>query len=175
MQKLKSKIAHFFYTSWLGNFYFEILLYLDRRSSKTYLTNKEVAQIVRQYSLLGEGVKQVKSKINDLLQTKNAEDYHNVLSQIENMVSLAERKADDPKAQLAKVLRQMYVKKGTKDINSDLDKAKMIDKKIKDTYELHDHIQQRQILRQIRKAKQEGDTQLAAKLEKEWANKNVRN
>lgn len=174
MQKLKNKIAHFFYTSWLGNLYFEILLYLDRRSSKSYLTNQEVAQIVRQYSLLGEGVKEVKTKINALIETKTAEDYNNVLSQIENMISLAERKADDPKAQLAKVLRQMYVKKGTKDINSDLDRAKMIDKKIQDTYELHSHIEQRQILRQIRKAKQEGDMQLAAKLEKEWANRNVR-
>lgn len=155
MSKLVSKLRQIFYTSWLGNVYFELLLYIDRKSSKKYLSHKEVTQIIREYSLLGEGVREVKGKINTLIKSRSAEDYHKVLGQIEDMMNLAERKADDPKSQLAKVLRNMYVKKGTVDIANDMDRAKMIDQRIKDTYELHDHIEKRNKLRKLRKERNE--------------------
>lgn len=98
-----NKLVNWFYSTWLGGLYFELLLWLDRRNEKKqlrYLTPKEMAQIVRQYSILGEGVKEIKSKVNTLIQSRNKEEYDKVLKEIDDMVVLAELKPDDPKAQM---------------------------------------------------------------------------
>lgn len=173
-RRFLNKIGVWLLSSPIGNLYFEFLLWLDRRQSKQYLNAKEVAQIIREYSLLGEGVKELKFKINSLTKSKDSVEYNNVLSEIEDLISLTKAPEDSPKSAMAKVLRDIAVKKGDRDINSVTDHAKMIEKRIQDMYELQEHKVQRNLLRQIRKAKQEGNTKLVEELEKEW-NTNVRN
>ena len=62
-----NKLINWFYTTRLGGLYFDFLLWSDRRKERKqlrYLTPKEIAQVVRQYSLIREGVKEVKSKVH---------------------------------------------------------------------------------------------------------------
>ena len=47
----------------------------------------------------------------------------------------------------------------------------MIDQRIQDTYELHDHIAKRSLLRAIRSARNQKDASKAEKLEQEYLNK----
>jgi len=44
----------------------------------------------------------------------------------------------------------------------------MLDKRINDTYELHRHIEQRNLLRKARKLRAEGKDDEAQKVEQEW-------
>lgn len=172
--KLWSKLLNWFYTTPLGNLYFEFLLWKDRRNSRSelrYLSPKEVSQIIRQYSLMAEGVKEVKKKVNELVSTKSANEYNKVLSEIEDMVQLAERDPESPQAKFASVLRQMGDYKKVKDIESVTDRAKMIDKRIQDMYELQAHVERRTLLREIRKAKKNGNIEQVTKLEQEWKQK----
>ena len=168
-----SRILNWFYTTWLGNVYFDLLLWIDRRNEKKrirYLTPKEMAQIVRQYSLLGEGVKEVKHKVNTLISSKTKDEYDKVLKEIDDMVTLAERAANDPKAQFASFLKS-NMDFSNSDIKNTTDRAKMVDKRIKDMYELQDDKLKRQLLREIRKATQAGDQDKVVQLQTEFNNK----
>jgi hypothetical protein len=170
-----NKLINWFYTTWLGNLYFELLLWLDRRNEKKqlrYLTPKEMAQIVRQYSLLGEGVKEVKSKVNTLIASRTKEEYDKVLKEIDDMVTLAEREANDPKAQFASFLKS-NMDFSNSDIKNTTDRAKMINKRIDDMKELHKDIEKRRKLRLARQLRKEGKLQDALEIEKEF--KNVKN
>lgn len=165
-----NRLVNWFYTTWLGNLYFEFLLWLDRVNSRQetrYLTPKEVAQIVRQYSLLGEGVKEVKHKVNSLIASRTKEEYDTVLKEIEDMVTLAERKSDDPKAQFSNFLKSK-MDFSNSDIKTVTDRAKMVDKRINDMYELQKDKLKRQKLRDIRQAQKEGNVELAKQLKQEF-------
>lgn len=165
-----NRIINWFYTTWLGNLYFELLLWLDRRNERKnlrYLTPKEMAQIVRQYSLLGEGVKEVKHKVNTLISSRTKEEYDKVLKEIDDMVTLAERQANDPKAQFATFLKS-NMDFSNSDIKNTTDRAKMVDKRIKDMYELQADKVKRQKLRDIRQAQKEGNIELVKILKQEF-------
>lgn len=171
MKRLIQNLINWFYTTWLGNLYFDYLLWKDRqddRKSLRYLSPKEVQQIIRQYSLMSEGVREVKRKVNDLVKSKTVEEYHQTLGQIENMIKLAERDPDSPQAKFAEALRSFGDLNKVKDIETVTDRARMVDKRIKDYKELHSHIEKRQLLRNIRKAKSEGNKELVTKLEQEF-------
>lgn len=164
-------ILNWLYGTVVGGLYFEFLLWLDRKMNKTptrYLTPKEVAQINREYSKVAEGVVLMKNKVNSLLVSKSKEEYKKVLEEINDLVSYAEEKYDSPKAEFARILQNIYVKKGTKDINTHTEMAKMIDKRIQDTKEMWDHQAKRQLLRDIRKAGEAGDLELVSKLQTEF-------
>lgn len=168
-----NKLINWFYTTRLGNLYFEFLLWRDRqndRASLRYLTPKEIQQIVRQYSILGEGVKEVKGKVNKLVESRTKEEYDKVLREIEDMVSLAERDTEDPKAQFVTFLKSR-MDLTPSDIKSVTDRAKMVERRINDMKELQDHKVKRDLIKSIRKAKKDNNLELADKLEQEFKEK----
>lgn len=172
MNILWYRFLGWFYGTFLGGLFFEFLLWVDRRKERKHFLNyKEVAQIVREYSLLDEGMKQIKSKVNSLIVTKSADEYNKLLLEIEDMVTLAERDTNHPKSQLADLLRDMYTKKGNQDIVTLTDRAKMVDKRINDMKELQQDKLKRQLLRKIRKFRIEGNTEEVEKLEQEFKEK----
>jgi uncharacterized membrane protein YheB (UPF0754 family) len=159
-------ILSWFYGTYLGGLYFDILLWIDRKFNKPkFLTPKEIAQVVREYSKIAEGTKQIKKNINELLNSKTKDEYHKVLSGIEDLTQLA---TDDSLEEFKSILRDMYVKKGNKDITTHIQMAKMIDQRIEDTKELWEDKAKRQLLRQIREAKQSNNTELVNKLQSEF-------
>lgn len=168
MNKLLSK----FYGSFLGGLYFEFLLWWDRlktRRNTRFLTPKEISQVVREYSLLNEGVKDLKSKVNNLVNSTSKEAYNNTLSQIEDMLALTEKKEANTK--FVKSLRQISISSGNRDIVTHTDMAKMIDKRIEDMKELQNDRAKRQLIREIRKARLTNNTDLAKQLEGEFQKK----
>lgn len=166
-----NKILNWFYRTKLGELYFMILLWLDRRpSKKVYLTPREAAQIIKESSKVTEGLTTVKRKVNELVKSKNKEEYNSVLKELEDIVKLGE--ANDPdRAKFIDILKQTYVKKGNIDIANNLDKARMLDQKINDMYALQAHIIKRNLLRSIRKQRKEGNEQKAKELEQEFIKK----
>jgi hypothetical protein len=159
-----------FFTTYVGGLYFEFLLWVDRRTDKpsTYLTPKEMATIVRESSQITEGIVLMKQKVNQLVRSKSKDEYQKLLVEIEDLVPYSEKDTESDRAKFAYILRQMYVKKGDKDIVTTTDKAKMVDQRIQDMYELHDHIAKRSLLRAIRSARNQGDANQATKLEQEF-------
>jgi ribosomal protein L17 len=134
------------------------------------LTPKEMAQVIRQYSLIGEGVKEVKHKVHALVQSRTKEEYEKTLSEIQDMVTLAERDANAPQSQVTSFLKS-NMDFSNSDIKSTTDRAKMVEKRINDMYELQEDKLKRTALRQIRQANKEGNTELANKLQEEWMKK----
>lgn len=174
--KLTDRVMNWIYSTWIGDLYFKYLVWLDSKDDKSnirYLTPGEAATIIREYSLVAEGVIKVKGKVNKLVSAKSKEEYHRVLNEIENMVLLASDPADeDPaRAQFANVIRQMAVKKGNRDIVTPQDKLNMIHQRIEDYNELHAHINKRTLMRQLRKAKQNNDLEEVKRLELEFQEK----
>ena len=162
------------YSTYLGSLYLEFLLWLDSKKTKTptkFLTPKEIAQVIRSYNLVSEGVTKMKYAINDLVNSKSKEEYNNILYQIENMLTFADEEANTDKAQLVYSLKEIYTKKGNKDIITATDRAKMIDQRINDMKELCDDKAKRQLLRDIRKAGEAKNTQLLSKLQTEFKTK----
>lgn len=163
-------LLRWFYGTILGGIYFEFLLWIDKKRSKSpkYLSPKEVTQVIRQYSLLNEGVTQVKKKVNSLINSRNKEEYNLLLSELEDMMNLADRDSNTPQAKFSEILRDMAVKKSSKDINTHTEMAKMIEQRIEDTKELWDDQYKRKLMRDIRKASQLGDKDLVNKLQMEF-------
>lgn len=164
-----NKLVNWFYTTKLGEIYFDILLWLDRKFDKpNYLDGKQVTQIIREYSLLSEGVTSIKRNVNELVRAKSKEEYDTILKSIEDLTKYAERDANSPQASFVKVLRDTYVKRGSKDIETALDHAKMIESRIEDYKELQAYNEKRQLQKKIREAAKLGNTLEENKLKEEW-------
>jgi hypothetical protein len=148
---MKSWLTNLFYRSFLGGLYMEVLLFLDRRSDKQrrHLTPGEVSQIIREHSLLYEGVKVVKRNINSLV-TKE-KNLNRVLTEAGDLTLQATDNTSS-KAQVINSIRSS-LDFSNKDIKNDTDYAKMLDKRIRDYDELHSHINKRNALREARKQK----------------------
>ena len=155
----------------LGPIIVDYLVWKDSTDEKRYLTSTEAVQIVKQYSLLGEGVKEFKSKINSLVKSRDAEQYHKTLNEIEDLISLVSLPDNDPKVILTKSLRDIAVKKGNKDIQTPEEHLKMLQKRVEDMKELHKHKEKREVLRKIRQAKKDGNLELLKQLEEDWKSK----
>ena len=148
-----NRLLNWFYSTRLGGYYFGLLLWLDRiKNTREKLAPGAIAQIIRQYSLLGEGVKAVKRQINSRVQTKNKDGYHEVLKNTEDLMVYAKRDADDPKSKYAEMFQNSPDLKKNIDIETATDKAKMIEGRIKDYQELRKHKEKRAALREARKA-----------------------
>lgn len=170
---MMNKLQHWFFTTKLGEWYFSFLLWLDSKDkvSTKYLTPKEMAQITRQYSLLHKGVKEVKQKVNLLVASKSAEEYDKVLKEMDDLFGLSSYNAGSAEHQMAEVMKTIKAKKGNKDIVTHTDQAKMVQDRISDYKELQGHVLKRQMMRSIRKAKEEGNKKLLKELETQWRTK----
>jgi urocanate hydratase len=157
----------------LGGMYFDFLLWLDRKldNSAKKMTPKEMATAIRQYSLIGEGVKKIKNKVNTSLVDKSAEGYDEALSKIEDLTVLAKRPKDTIQSTYSEVMRKAVVKDGNKDIVTHTDRAKMIEGRIEDFKELRKQKDSRNMLREIRRLRKEEKVDIADNLEKEWKDK----
>jgi hypothetical protein len=170
LNNLYNSVVGWFYTTYLGGLYFEVLLWIDRKFDKPsrYLTPREMATIVRESSQITEGIVMMKQKVNQLVRAKSKDEYQKLLVEIEDLVPFSEKDTESDRAKFAYILRDMYVKKGNKDVVTSTDKAKMIDQRIQDMYQLHDHIAKRSLLRAIRSARNENNMEQATKLEQEY-------
>jgi hypothetical protein len=168
--RLLDKLLNWFYSTRLGGLYFDFLLWKDRTYNSTqYLTPGEIQQIIKQCNQISEGVEILKRKINNLVTSKSKEEYERVLGEIEDLIPYAARELDPEKEKLMQLLQKAFKK--NIDIVTATDRAKMIDKRINDMYELQRHIEQRNLLRTIRKLRSENNIKEAEKLEEEWKNK----
>lgn len=171
MKKVVDKIIRMFYTSYLGNLYFNFLIWWDYYKSKRkpigYSSSAHRIVISATKAAYEQGLRQVKTKVVQAAQAVDG-NYDKALHQIGDVIQLSEK---DHKPEI-EILKKMHVKNG-QDVKNDTDKAKMIDQRIQDYKELHRFKEERLILRQIRKAKTEGNLELADKLTKEWQDKYV--
>lgn len=170
MVKIPNKVINWFYTTWLSNLYFKLLLWLDRKNDKKYLSPKEVSQIIREYSLLDEGVKEMKTRINLLVVSKTKEDYNRILKELEDMIPLAEKIEGNSKYEYIKNLKSKMDFSNV-DIKNDTDRARMIERRIEDMKELQDDLNKRKLLRDLREAEKEGNTETINKLKEELKEK----
>lgn len=162
------KVRNWIYSTWIGDLYLQFLIWKDSQVSTgpRYLTPKEAATIIREYSLLSEGVTKVKKTVNELVMARSKDEYHRVLSQLNNMIDLSEYDDNDQaRRQFGNVIREISVKKGNQDIVTPQDKLNMIHQRIEDYKELHAHMEKRKLLRELRKARQENNKELADQLE----------
>ena len=170
---LKTKIVNWLYSTWLGDLHLRYLIWRDSRAEvgPRYLTPKEMATVIKEYSLVAEGVTKVKKKVNALVASQSKEEYHRILSELENMIDLSEDDTDSAKAKFSQIVRDISVKKGNKDIVTSQDKLNMIHQRIDDYKELHQHQAKRNLMRQLRKARQDKNQELIQQLETELREK----
>lgn len=171
-------LKDWFYSTWAGGAYLEFLLWVDRRKSPKetrYLTPKEMATIIRESHKIAEGTELMKQRINNLVTSKDKAGYEVALSGVEELIQFAKGDSNTAQGQFAAIARQMYVKKGSQDIVTATDRAKMVDQRILDMYELQDQRARQQMWRKIRKLRNEGKMHEADGLLKEWRTKYGRN
>lgn len=163
------KILDRFYGTFLGGFYLEFLLWLDgTRSEQKYLTQKEVAQIIRESSKLAEGTLAVKQKVNGLLSARTKAEYELKLSEIEDLLPLSTYDdANSSRARYVQFLQSIGDRTKIVDVENATDRAIMIDRKIKAVYELQAYNEKRNMAKAIKRAISEGDTQEANRLKEE--------
>lgn len=161
-------IQKWFYTTFLGELYFRFLLWQDHRRFRKELKylDLSVQQILinRTSELYREGIRKIKTKVNNLVATKTPEEYDKVLREIEDLTMLSKDDKVDPGLM---ALYSAYVKKGS-DIKNDTDMARMVEERIQHQKEKWKFQEERQLVRQIRKAKQDNDLELAKQLEDIW-------
>lgn len=171
-----NRLLQWFYGTYIGAKYLEFLLWYDEKKEPTpQLTRTELQQVVveAQKFAYREGLSQMKRNIHKLLRSKTQEEYEKVLGDIENLVDHAKKDEDDL-TKLRETLYKSYIRTSGRDINSPTEHAKMVDQRIKDYKELHRHQEKRNMLRKIRKLRQEGKVKIALKLQKEFEEKYVR-
>ena len=166
--KLRYRLENWLWSTWVGDLYFRYLAWLDRKGEKPlkFYSPKELATIIKEHSLMRDGVNEVKHQVNELVTTRSASEYHRVLSKTDNIIDFAKNNKGDGRSELAKVVREISVKKGNIDIVTPQDRLNMINQRIEDMYELHAHIEKRNLLRALRKASNEGDKEKVAELQK---------
>lgn len=126
--------------------------------SQELFPNDHIRQDNANY-LYQEGLSKVKKIINSKASLLG---YEKVLSG-EELTELA--KYDDPeKEEWTKQLKRIYV------YSKERPKKEMISNRIQQYYDLQKNIEERKLLRGIRKAKNEGNEKLARELEEQWNN-----
>ena len=154
----------------LGSWYLEFLMWLDKKQEKPrYLTPSEMATIIRESNKIADGMKLVKRKVNDLVESKSKEEYDKKLKEIQDLAVLAvdEKDTTSDRAIFINILKQSQVRHG-KDIVTIKDRAKMIEGRIGDMYSLQEHKVKRNMLREIRKLENERNFAKANQLRDEF-------
>lgn len=164
--KLRYKLINWIWSTWIGDLYFRYLIWVDAKADKLprFMSPKEMATIIKEHSLLADGVNVVKGKVNTLVTERTSNEYHRVLSKVDDMIDLSKNEANDGRNAMAQVVREIAVKKGNRDIVTPQDKLNMINQRIDDYKELHAHIEKRNLFRAHRKAVQANNPELAAEL-----------
>lgn len=168
------RLRNWVYSTWIGDLYLSFLIWKDAKvdNGPRFLTPGEAAQIIREYSLLTQGVTKAKKTVNALVASKSKEEYHKVLSELNDMIDLSDYDENDhSRRQFGNVIREISVKKGNQDIVTPQDKLNMINQRIEDYKELHAHQAKRNLMRQLRKARQENNQELTKQLETELREK----
>jgi len=145
-----NKLKKLFYTSWLGNLYFEYLLWRDRKiERKITVQQLNVPRIVinRQQELYLQGIKKLKKVINEKIVFTSKEEYDKVLKETEDLIQFAE---NDEQRDYIEALKKAYVYKDA-DIKNDTDMAKMIEQRIGHYNELRKHREKREKARAERR------------------------
>lgn len=162
------KVRNWIYSTWIGDLYLKFLIWKDSKASTgpRFLTPKEAATIIKEYSLMAEGVTKVKRTVNQLVVAQSKEEYHRVLSELNNMIDLSEYDDnDEARRNFGNVIREISVKKGNQDIVTPQDKLVMIHQRIEDYKELHAHMEKRKLFRELRKAREENNVELVQQIE----------
>jgi hypothetical protein len=169
MMKIYRKIIDKVYSTFLGGFYLEFLLWLDgTRDEKKFLTPKQMAQIVRESSKLAEGTLAIKLKVNSLLSSRTKGEYEVRLSEIQDLLPLSEyQDKNSTRAVYVNFLKSLGDTTKIVDVENATDRAIMIDRKIKAVYELQAYTEKRNMAKAIKKAISDGNVQLANQLKEE--------
>lgn len=144
-------IKKWFLTSIFGLWYFSIILWLDKQKFKRELRNRpnnfahKIAYNATK-AAYNEGINKVKGEIAKLIKSRSKEEYESALTNINELLSLAQ---NEHRAEI-EALKTVYLYKG-KDVNSDLDQARMVSERIQHYRELHKHVELRNKVRQERK------------------------
>ncbi len=167
--KILNKIKKYFYSSFLGDWYFSFLLWLDKINNKDKIpldltTTKIVIQAEKM--AYARGIKKIKTKIKELTACKNIEEQEKVLQELQDLMVLAEETGDSKKRR-QEVLKAMYVRNGH-DLKNDTEKAKMMRDRIEDMKKYREAKEFRDLTRALRKARQENDKDLIEELEEKW-------
>ena len=169
LKKVIDFVKHLFYTSFIGNWYFNFLLWWDRikfeQDLKINYSSKNKVVLSAKQVAYEEGIKTIKQRIGSLVEIKSKDEYEKVLSEVKELISLARYENKD-----ADYLYKLYVKKD-RDIHNNTDKAKMVETRINHYKELQKFNEERELIKQIKKAKKEGDINLSKELEKQWTKK----
>jgi hypothetical protein len=170
MKNLIDKMLKRFYTSWLGNLYFEYLLWQDRKNSiEEFSTDLSTIEINITKENYEKALKKIKTKVNEkLIRCATTEEAEKLMIELNELLQYATKTQDVEKIKMIETMKLAYVYRD-KDIRTDTDKAKMIEKRIGHFKELHCHIEKRKLLRKIRKAEKEKNLELLSKLKEEWA------
>lgn len=166
--KIKEKIIQKFYLSKLGGWYLEFISWYDDKFNKyEYSTTFETRQIIRHAQTLAytRGIKNLRNKVNDLVNVKDKKEFDTKLKEIE-LITLATEEKESTRVQFLK--QQNSGVKKTKDIENAIDRTRMIEKRIKHFKELQEFNQSRSLLKEIRKQRREGNEARAKVLEGQW-------
>lgn len=148
-----NKVKRVILSTFIGNIYFNFLLWLDFKKDQLNRANKfSKTQTKMVYSAVkasyNEGFTKIRDKITTELKNGNREHNEKVLEKTEELLKLAEEEKLQKDIEL---LRQACYYKD-KDIQNDTQMAHMVERRIKDFKELHAHKERRQKLREQRKA-----------------------
>lgn len=157
-----SKISNWFYGTTVGGWYFELLLWLDRKQTRAnlkQLTPGEISTVVQQKSLIADGVSAIGRKVNKI-KNLNTED----------LVPLAAYDTTSSRFQVVETLKSRMDLSNV-DIKNDTDKAKMIDKRIQDMNDLQAYTIRRNLVKDIRAARRAGEHARLKELEQEFKQK----
>lgn len=156
-----SKIGNWFYGTSIGGLYFEFLLWLDRKHSDVkQLTPGEISTIVKQKNLIEDGVNAISKKVSTI----------NTLSRGYDLVPLAAYDKGSNRFKTVESLKSRMDLSNV-DIKTDTDKAKMIDKRINDMYELQVHRERRELVKSITIARRAGEVKKLEELKQEYIRK----
>lgn len=168
MKNLLEMFLDIFYKSFLGELYLRFLLWIDsiklKKRKKNYnITNNPVVLRDSLKIKYDESVGLIKKKIKELSESNTKEDLEKTLSNLDDLVKFAEKEQNE----MIENLKEVYVYK-EKDIKTDTDKAKMLEKRINHYEQLKKGKEKRELNKAIRLATRKGDTGRVEKLTQEW-------
>ena len=159
----------------LKGLYLDLLVWWDTRKLDKFIEKELLSSVGENNAayyeddvarLYAEGIARIKGKINSRVKERSAEEYHEVLKQVKNLISEA-REETFQEARRRKMLESAYVRRGS-DVKNSRDKKKMIDERIQHYQELQAYNEQRQMLKQIKLLIKEGKDKEAQELTEQW-------
>lgn len=155
---------------WIVNLYFSIVFkwknyklkrLVEKEFSPTFSFNDgyKIYQNETERKYL-EGIYNLKRSINSKVKSKSKDEYHKVLSNAKELISLG----------TVETKNQKLIRETLTSICAlpEISKKEIINKRIEHYKEFHKYKEQRDLIKRIKQAKKQGDEKLALELEKEW-------